>query len=226
MPKLLLIEDDDITAAEIASDLRWRGFGVEVAADGIEGLDMARGGPWDVIVIDRMLPGCDGLTVLKTLAGRGQQGAGPHPQRDGARRRAGARPAGGRRRLPDQAVLARRTRAPASRPCCAARRPRARRCCASGPLELDLITSSATRGQRPLDLLPREFKLLEYLVRREGQVVTPAMLFEEVWNYNFVPRTNLIHVHMGRLRRKLDGPGETPLIETVRGIGYTLHAPA
>ncbi|MCW6512936.1 response regulator transcription factor [Lichenifustis flavocetrariae] len=224
MPKLLLIEDDDITAEEIASDLRWRGFGVEVAVDGIEGLEVARGGAWDVIVIDRMLPGCDGLTVLKTLRGEDNKvpalilSAMGHVDE----RVRGLR-AGGDDYLtkPFSLVeLAARVEALLRRP--AASRETLLRV---GPLELDLITSKATRGQRSLDLLPREFKLLEYMVRREGQVVTPAMLFEEVWNYNFVPQSNLIHVHMGRLRRKLDASGETPLIETVRGIGYTLHAP-
>ena len=225
MPKLLLIEDDDITAAEIASDLRWRGFGVEVAADGIEGLELARGGSWDVIVIDRMLPGCDGLTVLKTLRGEDNRvpalilSAMGHVDE----RVRGLR-AGGDDYLakPFSLVeLVARVEALLRRP------PVSRETLLRvGPLELDLITSSATRVQRSLELLQREFKLLEYLVRREGQVVTLAMLFEEVWNYNFLPRSNLIHVHMGRLRRKLDGPGEPPLIETVRGIGYMLHAPS
>jgi two-component system OmpR family response regulator len=225
MPKLLLIEDDDITAAEIAADLRWRGIAVEVASDGLVALERARGEPWDAIVIDRMLPGCDGLTVLKTLRGEGNKvpalilSAMGHVDE----RVRGLR-AGGDDYLtkPFSLVeLAARVEALLRRP--ATSRETLLRV---GPLELDLIASTATRGQRPLDLLQREFKLLEYMVRREGQVVTPAMLFEEVWNYNFVPRTNLIHVHMGRLRRKLDGPGETPLIETSRGIGYTLHAPA
>ena len=223
MPKLLLIEDDDVTAAEIAADLRWRGFAVEVAPDGIDGLERARQAPWDVVVIDRMLPGCDGLTVLKTLRGENNKvpalilSAMGHVDE----RVRGLR-AGGDDYLskPFSLIeLAARVEALLRRP--ATSRETLLRV---GPLELDLITSSARRGQRSLDLLRREFKLLECLVRREGQVVTPAMLFEEVWKYNFVPRTNLIHVHMGRLRRKLDGPGELLLIETVRGIGYTLHA--
>ena len=225
MPKVLLIEDDDITAAEITSDLRDRGFGVDLASDGLVGLAMARVGEWDVLILDRLLPGCDGLTVLQTL--RHEQNRVPalivsalgHVD-DRVR---GLR-AGGDDYLtkPFSLVeLAARLEALLRRPA-VSRDTRLR----VGPLELDLITSRATRGQRPLDLLQREFKLLEYLVRREGQVVTPAMMFEEVWSYNFIPRTNLIHVHMGRLRRKLDAPDETPMIENVRGIGYTLHAPA
>ena len=95
-----------------------------------------------------------------------------------------------------------------------------------GPLELDLLTRVVHRGHRELELLPREFKLLEYMMRHEGQVLTRAMLLEQVWNYRFVPHTNLVDVHIGRLRRKLDGPGDTPMILSVRGVGFILHAPA
>jgi two-component system OmpR family response regulator len=95
-----------------------------------------------------------------------------------------------------------------------------------GPLELDLLTRVVHRGHRELDLLPREFKLLEYMMRHERQVLTRAMLLERVWNYRFVPHTNLVDVHIGRLRRKLDGPGDTPMILSVRGVGFILHAPA
>ena len=95
-----------------------------------------------------------------------------------------------------------------------------------GPLELDLLTRVVHRGHRELELLPREFKLLEYMMRHEGQVLTRAMLLEQVWNYRFVPQTNLVDVHIGRLRRKLDAPGETPMILSVRGVGFILHAPA
>ena len=95
-----------------------------------------------------------------------------------------------------------------------------------GPLELDLLTRVVHRGHRELELLPREFKLLEYMMRHEGQVLTRAMLLEQVWNYRFVPQTNLVDVHIGRLRRKLDAPGETPMILSVRGVGFMLHAPA
>ena len=95
-----------------------------------------------------------------------------------------------------------------------------------GPLELDLLTRMVHRRHRELELLPREFKLLEYMMRHEGQVLTRAMLLEQVWNYRFVPQTNLVDVHIGRLRRKLDAPGETPMILSVRGVGFMLHAPA
>jgi two-component system OmpR family response regulator len=91
-----------------------------------------------------------------------------------------------------------------------------------GTLELDLIAGTGRRGQRDLDLLPRELKLLEYLMRRPGQVVTRAMMFEEVWNYRFTPKSNLIDVHLGRLRKKLEAEGEPMLIHNVRGEGFTL----
>jgi two-component system OmpR family response regulator len=94
-----------------------------------------------------------------------------------------------------------------------------------GPLELDLIERRVRRGQRALELLPREFRLLEYMMRREGQTLTRAMLFEEVWNYRFVPDSNLVDVHMGRLRRKIDAPGEPAMIHSVRGAGFALRAP-
>ncbi len=95
----------------------------------------------------------------------------------------------------------------------------------AGPLELDLLAGTATRAGRPLGLLPRELKLLDYMVRRAGQIVTRAMLLRDVWGYSFEPDTNVVDVHLGRLRRKIDGEGETPMIRNVRGQGYVLDAP-
>jgi two-component system OmpR family response regulator len=95
-----------------------------------------------------------------------------------------------------------------------------------GPLELDLLERNAKRDGRPVDLLPREFRLLEYMMRRQGQLLTRAMLFEEVWNYKFVPQSNLVDVHMGRLRRKVDTPDQSPMIHNVRGEGFVLRAPS
>jgi two-component system OmpR family response regulator len=95
-----------------------------------------------------------------------------------------------------------------------------------GPLELDLLARTAKRGERTIDLLPREFRLLEYMMRRKDQLLTRAMLFEEVWNYKFVPHSNLVDVHMGRLRRKVDPPGQPPMILNVRGAGFVLRAPS
>jgi two-component system OmpR family response regulator len=95
-----------------------------------------------------------------------------------------------------------------------------------GSLELDLLTRTAKRGDRSIDLLPREFRLLEYMMRRKEQLLTRAMLFEEVWNYKFVPQSNLVDVHMGRLRRKVDRPDEPAMIHNVRGEGFIIRAPA
>ena len=95
-----------------------------------------------------------------------------------------------------------------------------------GPLRLDLIERTAKRGDRAIGLLPREFRLLEYMMRRKDQMLTRAMLLEEVFNYKFIPQTNLVDVHMGRLRRKVDQPPEPPMIHNVRGVGFILHAPA
>jgi DNA-binding response OmpR family regulator len=93
-----------------------------------------------------------------------------------------------------------------------------------GSLELDLINRSAKRGDRPIDLLPSEFRLLKYMMQRDGQLLTRAKLFQDVWHYKFLPETNLVDVHMGRLRRKLNGPNEAPMIRTVRGAGFILGA--
>src|SRR4029077_318417 len=95
-----------------------------------------------------------------------------------------------------------------------------------GPLKLDLLARKATRGDRVINLLPREFRLLEYMMRRKGQLLTRAMLFEEVWNYKFVPQSNLVDVHMGRLRRKVDGSDEPAMIHNLRGEGFIIRAPA
>ena len=94
-----------------------------------------------------------------------------------------------------------------------------------GPLQIDLLTRTVKRDERTIDLRPRELRLLEYMIRRKGQVLTREMLFKEVWNYNFTPQSNLVDVHMGRLRRKIDGPHEPPMIYNVRGQGFVLRAP-
>jgi two-component system, OmpR family, response regulator len=94
-----------------------------------------------------------------------------------------------------------------------------------GPLQLDLLTRTVSRDGRWIDLLPREYQLLEYMMRHQGQVVTRAMLFREVWNYKFIPESNLVDVHMGRLRRKIDRPDEAPMIYSIRGRGFVLQAP-
>ncbi|MFH6783884.1 MULTISPECIES: response regulator transcription factor [Methylobacterium] len=221
MAKLLLIEDDAATAEEILGDLRGRGHDVAWAATGPEGAERARGAPWDAIVLDRMLPGLDGLTLLRGLRGAGDRTPALvlSALSDVDERIRGLR-AGGDDYLAKPFVLAEL----AARIEALLRRPADTRetLLRVGSLEIDLIAGTGRRGSRDLDLLPRELTLLEYLMRRSGQVVTRALLFEEVWNYRFTPKSNLIDVHLGRLRRKLEAAGEPPVIHSVRGIGFTL----
>jgi len=225
MPKLLLIEDDRETANEIMAELTERGFEVDWAPTGVEGLDRARAGNADVMVVDRLLPGMDGLTIIEAV------------RRDHIRtpvlvlsalgavddRVRGLRAGGDDYLTKPFAIveLVARIEALLRRP--AENRDTALRV---GPLELDLLSRTAKRGEREIELLPREFRLLEYMMRRKDQLLTRAMLFEEVWNYKFVPQSNLVDVHMGRLRRKLDPPDEQPMIHNVRGEGFILRAPA
>ena len=225
MPRLLLIEDDKETAAEILAELRDRGFEADWAPDGIEGLDKARTGHADIIVVDRLLPGVDGLTIIEALRREGVRTPVLFLSALGAvdDRVRGLR-AGGDDYLtkPFATVeLVARIEALLRRP--VESRDTVLRV---GPLELDLIERTAKRGDRIIDLLPREFRLLEYMMRRKDQTLTRAMLLEEVWNYKFVPQTNLVDVHMGRLRRKVDGSDEPPIIHNVRGMGFILRAPA
>lgn len=225
MARVFLIEDDEQTATEIVADLTLRGFAIERAADGIIGLERARDEAWDVLLVDRMLPGLDGLSIIEAL--RNQQNRTPAlvlSALGGIDDRVRGLRSGGDDYVTKPFALAEL----AARVEALLRRPVDTRetILRVGPLELDLVERKASRGARALDLLPREFKLLEYLARREGQIVTRAMLLQDVWNYRFIPQTNLIDVHMGRLRRKVDPPEETPLIVSMRGVGYTLNAPA
>jgi two-component system OmpR family response regulator len=225
MARLLLIEDDKETADEVRAELGERGFEVDWAANGIEGLDKARSGAADVIIVDRLLPGMDGLTIIEALRGEGMRTPVLFLSALGAvdDRVRGLR-AGGDDYLtkPFATVeLIARIEALLRRP--AENRDTVLRV---GPLELDLIGRTVKRVDREIELLPREFRLLEYMMRRKDQTLTRAMLLEEVWNYKFVPQTNLVDVHMGRLRRKVDGPDEPPMIHNVRGMGFILRAPA
>lgn len=221
MAKLLLIEDDAATAEEILADLRGRGHEVAWAATGPEGADATRSGTWNAIVLDRMLPGLDGLTLLRDLRAAGDRTPALvlSALGDVDERIRGLR-AGGDDYLGKPFVLGEL----AARIEALLRRPTDSRetVLRVGTLELDLIAGTGRRGLRDLDLLPRELKLLEYLMRRPGQVVTRAMMFEEVWNYRFAPKSNLIDVHVGRLRKKLEVDGEPLLIHNVRGEGFTL----
>ena len=225
MARLLLIEDDVETADEIRAELGDRGFNVDWASNGIDGIDKARAGGADAIIIDRLLPGMDGLTILQALRHEGLRTPVLVLSALGAvdDRVRGLRAGGDDYLTKPFATLELTARIEAL-----LRRPAESRDTVMqvGPLELDLIERTAKRGDRTIDLLPREFRLLEYMMRRKDQVLTRAMLLEEVWNYKFVPQTNLVDVHMGRLRRKVDEPHERPMIHNVRGVGFILRAPA
>lgn len=220
---MLLIEDDADTAADVLADLRGRGHDVAWAATGPDGAQAAREGGWGAIILDRMLPGLEGLDLLQGLRQAGDRTPALvlSALGDVDERIRGLR-AGGDDYLTKPFVLgelAARIEALLRRP---VETPET--VIRLGSLELDLMAGTGRRGARDLELLPRELKLLAYLMRRPGQVVTRAMLFEEVWDYRFTPKSNLIDVHVGRLRRKLEAGGETPVIVNVRGIGFTLNA--
>jgi two-component system, OmpR family, response regulator len=224
MAKVLLIEDDGETAHEISAELVDRGFVVDWAADGIEGLDKARNGRPDAMVVDRLLPGMDGLAIIETL--RQEQVRTPvlvlsalGAVDDRVR---GLRMGGDDYLTKPFAIVELVARIEAL-----LRRPVETRetILRVGALEIDLLERTARRGERVIELLPREFRLLEYMMQRSEQLLTRAMLLEEVWNYKFVPATNLVDVHMGRLRHKVDGPNDIPMIHNVRGAGFILRAP-
>jgi two-component system OmpR family response regulator len=222
--RLLVIEDDQETADVIVGEFTDEaGYEVKHVAEGPQGLAVASAGNFDVIVMDRMLPGLDGLSVLSAL--RQAQIQTPvlimSALGDVDERVRGLK-AGGDDYLTKPFVmveLAARIEALLRRP--ALNRESILRV---GSLEMDLIERKVKRSDRNIDLLPREFKLLEYLMRRPGQVLTRAMLLEDVWNYRFVAETNLVDVHVGKLRKKIDAPGEGPMIQSVRGSGFMLIA--
>jgi len=225
MAKILTIEDDSVTAREIVEELTASGNDVDHVADGRDGLRKAMSGAYDAITLDRMLPGMDGLAVVTELrrAGIDTPVLMISALSDVDARVRGLR-AGGDDYLtkpfaPDEMaarveVLLRRRRVAA-----------AQTKLAVGDLELDLIARKARRGDALLELLPIEFRLLEFLMRNSNQVLTRTMIFENVWGYHFDPGTNVIDVHIARLRRKVDAGERPPLIRTVRGCGYMIQAP-
>lgn len=223
MSRVLVIEDDETTAREIVAELSVHGMVAEWVADGREGLERARQGHYDLVTLDRMLPGLDGIDVVAEM--RRAQIDTPvlmiSALSDVDERVRGLR-AGGDDYLtkpfaPDEMaaraeVLLRR------------RQPQAAQRLRVADLELDLVSHVAYRGGQPLTLLPTEYRLLEFLMRNSGQVLTRTMIFETVWGFHFDPGTNVIDVHIGRLRRKIDGVGQLALIHTVRGTGYMIAA--
>ncbi|MDB6159332.1 MAG: response regulator with CheY-like receiver domain and winged-helix DNA-binding domain [Gammaproteobacteria bacterium] len=222
--RVLVIEDDVEMAAAIASCLASSGFLPEPCFHGTQGLRLALSGHFDVITLDRMLPGCDGLEIAKAVRHSGLQT--PilmlSALTDLDDRLAGLRGGGDdyviKPFAPEELVvrieaLLRRTN-----------RSQQPVLLKAGDLELDLVAREARRKGRFVELLPTEFKLLEFMIRNRGRMLSRRMIFEHVWEYDFDPGTNLIDVHVGRLRKKIDDAGKASFIRTERGVGYVLDA--
>jgi len=219
---LLLIEDDHEASQSLEKGLTGSGYTVAVAADGLEGLAQASVGGFDLIISDRMLPGMDGLSLVKALRDKGVRtpvlvlsALGTVDDRVQGLKAGGddylTKPFAFSELLARVEALLRRgeTSQPVTR-------------LKVADLELDLLSRSVTRAGREITLTAREFKLLEFLVRHAGQLVTRTMLLEGVWDLQFDPQTNLIDVHMSRLRQAIDKGSGRPLLHTVRGAGYVI----
>lgn len=224
MPRILVIEDDEVTAREIVTELAAHGMVADWAATGCAGLEQASAGTYDLITLDRMLPGMSGIDVITALRERRVEtpvlmiSALSEVDERVRGLRAGGDDYLTKPFAPDEMaarveVLLRR------------HQPQAENRLRVADLELDLVRHVAYRGGQPLSLLPTEYRLLEFLMRNSGQVLSRTMIFEHVWGFHFDPGTNVIDVHIGRLRRKIDVAGLPALIRTVRGSGYRL-APA
>lgn len=223
--KALLIEDDIETAAYIVNGLTEAGLVVDHAKDGRDGLFLAAGETYDVMIVDRMLPGLDGLSIVKTIRGAGVRTPVLFlTTMTGVNDRVEGLEAGGDDYLVKPfafSELLARLHALSRRPPLTAERTTL----AVADLEMDLIRRTVTRAGQDIELQPREFSLLEYLMRNTGRVVTRTMLLEQVWDFHFDPKTNVVETHISRLRAKIDKPFDGELIHTVRGAGYSLHAP-
>lgn len=220
--KLLLVEDDRETATFIVKAFEDRGYAVKQAFDGTNGLGMADTGEYDVLVVDRMLPGIDGLTLVQLLRAHGNRVpvlllttmSGLNDRVEGLEGGADdylSKPFATAELAARVNAIVRRTNGEVTR-------------LAVGDLELDLLDRAVRRSGRGIDLQAQEFRLLTYLVRNAGQVVTRTMLLEHVWDLQFDPRTNIVETHMSRLRSKVDRGFATEMIHTVRGAGYMLRA--
>lgn len=222
--KILVVEDEEEVARYLVDALTRQGYVVDRAANGRDGLFLATGGSYDVMIVDRLLPGLDGLTVVKMI-----RSAGINIKIlflsavDGINDRVDGLNAGGDDYLVKPFALSElvaRINALTRRPVAAQETPHLR----VGNLQLDVIRRVCQLGLRVIDLQPREFRLLEYLMRHPGQIVTRVMLLEQVWDFHFDPHTTVVETHISRLRAKLtEGKGETSMIETVRGAGYRLR---
>jgi two-component system OmpR family response regulator len=223
--KVLLIEDDAKTAAYVKRGLEEHGHVVDAAATGRDGLFLAAGEAYDVMIVDRMLPGLDGLGIVKTARAAGVTTPVLFlPTLGGIEDRVEGLAVGDDYLVKPFAFaeLLARINALARRPPIA-QVPTVLRV---ADLEMDLIGRKVRRGRQEIDLQPREFRLLEYLMRNAGRVVTRTMLLEHVWEFHFDPKTNIVETHISRLRSKIDRGFDTELLETVRGSGYLLRAPA
>jgi two-component system OmpR family response regulator len=224
--KILLIEDDKETGEYISHGLKAAGHALSVANEGRDGLSRAGDEHWDMLIIDRMLPGVDGLSIVRTL--RAANNAAPIlflTTLGGVGDRVSGLDAGADDYLTKPfafAELVARVNALGRR----SREVKAETMLRVADLELDLLKRTVRRGEKPVLLQPREFKLLEYLMRHAGEVVTRTMLLESVWDFHFDPRTNIVETHISRLRSKIHREGTGELIHTVRGAGYSLHAAA
>jgi two-component system, OmpR family, response regulator len=224
--KILVIEDDRETLEYVENGLAEEGHLVAHAASGDEGLLRALSESFDLLIVDRMLPALDGLSLVKRLRASGDQAPVLFlTTLGGVGDRVTGLNAGGDDYLVKPFAFAELV----ARVAALGRRPRATMVEKSfrvADLELDLLSRTVRRGGRLIDLQPREFRLLEYLMRHAGQVVTRTMLLENVWDFHFDPRTNVVETHVSRLRSKIDKGFEADLIHTVRGAGYCLRAPA
>jgi two-component system OmpR family response regulator len=221
---ILLVEDDADLAQTVASELQDRGYAATHSADGPGAVAAVHASQFDLLIVDRLLPGLDGIALIKQI--RAESIHVPVlvlSSLSAVDDRVRGLKAGGDDYLTKPFALDELL----ARVEALLRRPRDTResVLRVGELTMDLIDRSVQRRGRAIELLPREFKLLEYLMRRQGQVVTRAMLFEDVWNYRFAPHSNLVDVHIGKLRRKIDVAGQPPLIESVTGSGFILRAP-
>jgi two-component system OmpR family response regulator len=223
--RILVVEDDPETAAQIVDSFTTNGYQVDVAANGNDALSRGRSADYAVMTIDRMLPDIDGLAVMQGLRKDGIlapvliiSALGEIDDRVRGLRAGGddylVKPFAFAEMLARVEALARRSATVMKETVLRV-----------GDLEMDLVSRTVSRHGREVKLLPREFQLLEYLVRNEGCVVPRAMLLQHVWDLHFDPTTNIIDVYVGRVRRKVDGQQAYPLIHTVRGVGYCLRAP-
>lgn len=223
--RILVIEDDQEVSSYISKGMKEAGHTVDTADNGKDGLFLATTESYDAMIVDRMLPELDGLTIIKTIRGAGNttpalilSALGEVDDRVKGLRSGGddylVKPFAFAELLARIEVLSRRQGNAGSGE---------KTTLTAGDLELNLLSRKVTRGDKSIDLQSREFQLLEYMLRHKGQVVTRTMLLEHVWDYHFDPQTNVIDVHISRLRGKVDKGFETQIIKTVRGAGYIIE---